>query len=87
MKALKHELQNLLSGKGDDGTTRFITSITSYLASGKAPSTTPENEQFSKEQEEKKLTDFIEANQFWYTFPLDEKLKIGAGAEQIVYYW
>ncbi len=86
LKELKYELQNILSGKSSDGHGSLIASITRYLTGSKTPGATPEKNEFIKEQEKEKLIEFVEQDQLWHTLLMKEELKIGQGAEQIVYY-
>lgn len=86
MKTVKHELQNIISGKSNIGSGSLIASITHYLATSQSTSTTLKTQQPIKKQEEEKLIAFIQQNKLWHTLPLSDELKIGEGAEQIVYY-
>jgi hypothetical protein len=86
LKYLKHELQNLISGTGSNGSNRIIYSITNILEGGKSPSAKAQESKPLKELEEEKLILFIEQNKLWYNQPVDNELLIGEGAEQTVYY-
>ena len=83
---MKYELQNLIHGKGGDGKTNSIQEIAGYLRTGKEASAGNEGKKYTKQQEEARLTDFINKNHLWYPFPISEHNKICEGAEQKVYY-
>jgi hypothetical protein len=83
---MKYELQNLIQGKGRDGKTNIISTIASYLNGCKEASNNNKGKEYTKQQEEKSLIAYIEQNKFWFQGILSEYSRIGAGAEQIVYY-
>ncbi len=83
---MKHELQDLIQGKGRDRKTDLIQTISDYLRTGKEAGAANEGEQYTKQQEEKSLINFIDKNNLWHTGIISEHNKIGEGAEQKVYY-
>ena len=83
---MKHELQNLIQGKGGDGKTAFIQEIAGYLRAGKEAGAANEGKEYTKQQEEERLIGFINKNRLWHSGIISEHNKIGEGAEQKVYY-
>ncbi len=83
---MKYELQNLIRGKGGDWKTNLIQKITRYLRASKTTGAGNEGKEYSKQQEEARLTDYITKNNLWYVGIITEHNKIGEGAEQKVYY-
>ena len=82
---MNNELQDIISGEGSNGKTGIIKTAASYLrASQKASGKIIINE-FTKEQEAAELIQFINTQKLWYTQVLNEKSKIGEGAEQKVF--
>jgi hypothetical protein len=82
---IKYELQNIISGKSQTSTSHLIQTITNYLGTSKSTSRKVEERQHTKEQETEKLLAFIDANNLWYIYEINENFKIGEGAEQKVY--
>ena len=83
---MKYELQNLIRGKGGDWKTNLIQKITGYLRTGKTTGARNEGKEYTKQQEEARLTDYITKKNLWYVGIIAEYNKIGEGAEQKVYY-
>ena len=83
---MKHELQDLIQGKGLDRKTNLIRKITAHLRTGEKAGATNEGGKYTKQQEEESLIDFINKNNLWYPGIISEHNKIGEGAEQKVYY-
>jgi hypothetical protein len=83
---IKHELQNLIQGKGRDRETNSIQEITGFLRASKEAGAGNEGKEYTKRQEEERLIDFVSKNNLWYRNQIIEHNKIGAGAEQCVYY-
>lgn len=84
---MKYELQNLIQGKGGDSKTNFIQQITGFLRAGKKTSTANEGKEYTKQEEEERLIDYIEKHNLWYSSVFSDYNKIGEGAEQKVYYF
>lgn len=82
---LRNELQNLISGVGDNAGKDLIQTAADYLRkSKKAGGKSEKSEFFSKEQEAKELIAWIQLNDLWFESH-DESRFIASGAEQRVY--
>lgn len=81
---LKYELQNVISGISDPTAENLIQAAAHYLRESQKAGRNAEKTKLTKEQETEKLTDWINANQFWFT-DHDESRFIARGAEQKVY--
>jgi hypothetical protein len=81
---LKHELQSIISGIGNHSATDFIKAAAYYIKESQKTSGNTEKSEFSKKQETKKLTEWIETNNLWFRNH-DENRFIASGAEQRVY--
>ena len=81
---LKYELQNVISGIGDPSAENLIQTAAHYLRESQKAGGNAEKTKLTKEQETEKLTDWINANHFWFTNH-DESRFIARGAEQRVY--
>ena len=80
---MKHELQNIISGKSQVKHGANIQAATNYVRNGKKTSEVAQGSNHFKKQEEKHLIDFAHQNSLW----LDVNIKdfISSGAEQLVY--
>ena len=80
---MKHELQNIISGKSQVKHGANIQAATNYIRNGKKTSEVAQGSNHIKKQEEKHLIDFANQNSLW----LDVNIKdfISSGAEQLVY--
>ena len=81
---LKHELQSIISGIGDHSAEDFIKATAHYIRESQKTSRDTEKSEFSKEQEAKKLTEWIDSQNHWFS-KHDENRFIARGAEQRVY--
>lgn len=81
---LKHELQNILSGKSSVSHGAIIQAIASYLDDGAQAGPRVEDAKQIKEQETAKLITFIASNHLWLN-DIDFSKYISEGAEQRVY--
>ena len=81
---LKNELQSIISGAGHYATTDFIQAAAHHLREGKKAGRNAQKSEFSKEQETKKLIDWINQQNFWFK-EHDESRFFARGAEQRVY--
>jgi hypothetical protein len=81
---LKYELQNVISGISDPTAENLIQAAAHYLRESQKAGRNAEKTKLTKEQETEKLTDWINANHFWFT-DHDESRFIARGAEQKVY--
>lgn len=81
---LKHELYNVISGKSEVRFGTIIQTITSYLGDGSPTSATIENSKHLKEQETKRLEEFIDKKKLWVQ-NIDFSKYVSEGAEQKVY--
>lgn len=84
VKQVKHELQNILSGKSSYSYDATIQSIASYLRTSQKASPLAETKHQNKQQETKRLISFAEKNKLFYDY-LDKTKYISEGAEQKVY--
>ena len=82
---IKRELQNIISGNERKGEESIIKTGQNFLRRNKEESSKDKGSKYSREQEEKKLIEFISANGWWITKEYDTENKIGEGAEQKVY--
>lgn len=85
--SLKYELQNLLSTDGYTGQTGLIGTIQRFLRTNETTSESHTNPEFSKNQEEKKLIDFIEQHRLWFQGNITPENYLTQGAEQKVYWY
>ena len=81
---MKHELQNIISGKSHVEHGATIQAIASYLKNGKRTSTLVEKGIHFKKQEEGLIEQFALDNSLWIT-DINIKNFVSSGAEQLVY--
>jgi len=81
---LKNELRNIISGKNQVRYGASIQAIASYLINGETTSRSIESEKQFKEQEEKRLVNYITKNGLWIS-DIDFSNYVSEGAEQKVY--
>ena len=83
--SLKNELQNIILGTVTDSKSQLIKAAQTYLRKSFATSAGVEKKKQSRQQEEKKLRDFISKNELWIS---NEKFGtyITEGAEQKIYF-
>ena len=81
---LKDTLYDILSGKSQVGFGTIIQSIASYLSDGTQTGSTIENTKQYKEQETKKLENYISEKNLWIE-NIDLSQYVSEGAEQKVY--
>ncbi|PJJ08718.1 hypothetical protein CLU83_2013 [Flavobacterium sp. 1] len=81
---MKHELQNIISGKSQVRHGDAIQAITRYLRRGKSASITLEPSKQIKIEEAKNIRQFCDQNNFWYN-EIDINAFVSSGAEQKVY--
>lgn len=84
ISAIKHELQNILSGKSAVSHGEPIQAITRYLRESLGASKETQRNESSKSEETKKLIDYINIHHFW-SCDINFGLFISAGAEQRVF--
>ena len=65
ISTIKHELQNILSGKSEVSHGESIQAITRYLRESFGTSEKTKENESSKSEETKKLIDYINANHLW----------------------
>lgn len=80
---LKDELHNVLSGKSKIRFGTIIQTITHYLENGSQTGTTPEKDKYYKNEETKRLKDYITSKNLWIN--IDTSKYVSEGAEQKVY--
>jgi hypothetical protein len=83
-KQIKHELQNLISGKSGASYDALIQTVAGHLRSGKRTSPMAEEKHQNKAQETKELIDFAKSNNL-ILGNIPEENFIASGAEQKVY--
>ena len=81
---MKHELQNIISGKSQVRHGDTIQSISRYLRTGKSSSQTFESSKQIKREEATLIKQFCTRNNFWIT-SINIHTFISSGAEQKVY--
>ncbi|MBC7845287.1 MAG: hypothetical protein H7Y10_02200 [Flavobacterium sp.] len=81
---MKHELQNIISGKSQVRYGDAIQAITSYLRRSKSTGIALESSKQIKIEEAKNIRQFCNQNNFWYT-EVDITAFVSSGAEQKVY--
>jgi len=81
---MKHELQNIISGKSQVRHGDTIQTISGYLRKSKSPSGTFESGKQIKSEETALIKQFCNRNSFWIT-SINIEAFISSGAEQKVY--
>ncbi|MFA9192690.1 hypothetical protein AAGV28_15030 [Flavobacterium sp. FZUC8N2.13] len=81
---MKHELQNIISGKSQVRHGDAIQAVASYLRRSKSAGITLESDKQIKIEEAKNIRQFCEQNDFWYN-EINITAFISSGAEQKVY--
>lgn len=81
---LRHELQDIISGKGEVRYGRVIQSVAGYLNDGSQPGPETEDLKFFKKQEEARLEEYIHKYSLWLE-DIDFSQYVSEGAEQRVY--
>ena len=81
---MKHELQNIISGKSQVRHGDAIQAVARYLRRGESTSITFESSKQIKIEEAKNLRQFCDQNKFWHT-EIDINAFVSSGAEKKVY--
>src|SRR5690242_9845384 len=81
---LKHELQRIISGVGENSGGDLIKAAAHHLGKSQEASRNAAKIEFTKDQEAAQLVDWIEKSNLWFT-GVDESRFIARGAEQRVY--
>jgi hypothetical protein len=81
---MKHELQNIISGKSQVRYGDTIQTVSSYLRKGKSSSETIKSSKSIKSEEATLLKQFCNQNSFWFN-AIDINAFVSSGAEQKVY--
>lgn len=81
---MKHELQNIISGKSQVRYGNTIQTISNYLRRSKSSSETIKSSKQIKSEEATLLKDFCDKNSFWIT-AININAFVSSGAEQKVY--
>ncbi len=84
LNQIKHEIHNIISGKSKVRFGTLIQTITSYLDDGKTSGGTIEESKRFKEQETKRLEEFVSKYNLWKN-DIDFSQYVSEGAEQKVY--
>ncbi|MFN7540119.1 MAG: hypothetical protein ACK5RQ_08705 [Bacteroidota bacterium] len=80
----RHELQNFISGLGNNTGKNTIQAAANYLRQSKKTSRNAQEQEFTKEQETAKLICWINEQDSWFN-QHDESRFLASGAEQRVY--
>lgn len=83
---IKYELQNIIAVDAGEGQGNIIKATQNFLRRGKETGTLAQKTEYAKEQETKRLIEFITVHNLWYPAEIQEENLIGQGAEQKVYY-
>jgi Serine/Threonine/Tyrosine Kinase found in polyvalent proteins len=81
---MKHELQNIISGKSQVRYGDAIQAVASYLRRGKSASGATKDNKQIKSEEAKLIKQYCDKNNFWNT-EIDITTFVSSGAEQKVY--
>ncbi|WP_310556861.1 hypothetical protein [Flavobacterium sp.] len=81
---MKHELQNIISGKSPVGNGDTVQTISHYLRESKSTSETVESSKQIKLEEATFIKEFCQKNNFWIP-NIDINTFVSSGAEQKVY--
>jgi hypothetical protein len=81
---LKHELQNILRGKGEVSNGESIQAAASYLRKSTETGAVAQRNEPNKAEETKRLIEYINANHLW-NCDINFNLFLSEGAEQRVY--
>lgn len=81
---LKNEIYNIISGKGKVSHGTTIQAVASYLGDGSKTGIDSENTKQIRQQETKRLEDYITDHNFWISY-IDFSQFVSEGAEQRVY--
>lgn len=81
---MKHELQNIISGKSQVRYGNTIQTISNYLRRSKSSSETIKSSKQIKSEEATLLKDFCDKNSFWIS-AININAFVSSGAEQKVY--
>src|SRR5689334_8035880 len=81
---LKHELQSIISGVGQNPEGDIIKAAAHHLGKSQATSRNSKENEFSKNQETAQLIHWIETSGLWFN-KVDQNRFIARGAEQRVY--
>jgi len=84
IKHLKHELQNVLSGKSSNSYNATIQTISSLIRSNEKAGPMAERKHQNKDQETKQIIDFARKSE-WIYDSINEEDFVSSGAEQKVY--
>jgi Serine/Threonine/Tyrosine Kinase found in polyvalent proteins len=87
MKNIRYELQYLLKSVEPIGSTSLIKATQNFLSRNETTSSTAKTNELFKDEEEKQLIAFIQQNNLFIDFNIDENQFIAAGAEQRVYHF
>lgn len=85
MKNIKYELQNIIIGNGQNGSTSQLKKVQNFLRGNANAGSKSEEQKHLKSEEESLLIDFAVKENLIYSGDTSEDLFIGEGAEQKVY--
>ena len=85
MKDIKHELQSIIIGNGQNGSTSQLKKVHDFLRGHEKTGSKPEKPKYLKSEEEQLLISFAEKEKLFFSAEISEDLFISEGAEQRVY--
>jgi hypothetical protein len=85
MEHIKDELQSIIIGNGQDGSTSQLKKIQDFLRGNEKTGSEPKKQKYLKSEEEQHLISFAQKEGLFYSNDISEDLFISEGAEQRVY--
>lgn len=85
MKDIKHELQGIIIGNGQDGSTSQLKKVHDFLRGNEKTGSKSEKQKYLKSEEEQRLISFAKNEKLFFSAEISEDLFISEGAEQRVY--
>jgi len=85
MKRIKNELQDIIIGNGQEGSTSQLKKIHNFLRGNAQTGSKSQEQKYLKSEEESLLIDFAQKENLIFLADISEDLFISEGAEQRVY--
>jgi hypothetical protein len=85
MKDIKHELQSIIIGNGQDGSTSQLKKVHNFLTGNEKAGSKPEKQKHLKSKEEQLLIGYAKKENLFFSDDISEDQFISEGAEQKVY--